>query len=74
MNATTLNAGRKIGFSMSSSTAFETSLSASGKRPRPDHATAKARRDAAIKEADRQLDADIKALFLQYGVNDNRYN
>ena len=29
--------------------------------------------DGALAEAERQLDADLEALFLQYGVNDNRY-
>jgi hypothetical protein len=31
-------------------------------------------RDAAIAEAERQLGADLTALFLQHGVSDNRYN
>jgi hypothetical protein len=44
------------------------------KRPRPTYDVAKSRRDMAIAEAERQLDADIKALFLQHGVTDNRYN
>ena len=44
------------------------------KRPRPTHHVARARRDNAIADAERQLDADIKALFLQYGVSENRYN
>ena len=44
------------------------------KRPRPTHDVARARRDAATAKAERQLDADIKALFLQHGVTDNRYN
>jgi|ERR1700719_2207745 hypothetical protein len=44
------------------------------KRPRPTHDVARARRDAAIAEGERQLDADIKALFLQHGVTDNRYH
>ena len=40
---------------------------------RPDHAQARKHRDGALGEAERQLDADLEALFLQYGVNDNRY-
>ena len=43
-------------------------------RPQPDHAQARKHRDGALGEAERQLDADLEALFLQYGVNDNRYN
>lgn len=44
------------------------------KRPRPTHDVAKARRDAALAQAEQQVDADLKALFLQHGVSDNRYN
>ena len=43
-------------------------------RPRPDHAAARKRRDEALSEAERQMDTDLKALFLQHSVTDNRYN
>ena len=44
------------------------------KRPLPTYDVARSRRDEAIKEAEGQLNADLKALFLQHGVSHNRYN
>ena len=43
-------------------------------RPRPDFAQARKRRDEALQEADRQLDAELRDAFLRAGVSDGRYN
>ena len=43
-------------------------------RPRPDHALPQEIRDRKIAEADRKLDDELKMLYLQFDVPDNRYN
>jgi len=43
-------------------------------RPRPDHALLKEVRDRKLQEADRKLDEELKALYLQNDVTDNRYD
>ena len=43
-------------------------------RPQPDHAQARKHRGRALGEAERQLAADLKALFLQHNLNDSRHN
>jgi hypothetical protein len=44
------------------------------KRPRSPYDVARSGRDEDLAKAERQMDADLKALFLQHGVSGNRYN
>jgi hypothetical protein len=46
---------------------------AARKRPRPTYDLSKRCRDERIAEADRQLDATIRVLYVAAGVQDNRY-
>jgi hypothetical protein len=43
-------------------------------RPRPDHALLKEVRDRKLQEADKKLDEELRTLYLQHDVTDNRYN
>ena len=44
------------------------------KRARPDHALLKEARDRKLAEADKDLDEQLRALYLQFERDDNRYN
>ena len=41
--------------------------------PRPDYAAAAEKRDAALAEAEKELEDEIRTLFLKHGVSDARY-
>ena len=41
--------------------------------PKPDHAAAAAKRDKALAEAEKELEDEIRALFLKHGISDPRY-
>jgi len=44
------------------------------KRRRPDYALAKVRRDAALEDAEKLLDREIRLLYIKYGQLDSRFN
>jgi hypothetical protein len=42
-------------------------------RPRPDHALLKEARDRKLQKADKDLDEQLRALYLEFEVVDSRY-